>query len=206
MATLSRSAPNSPSRREEVERRVLEATEELLAEGASYTELSIGQIAERAGLKRSGFYFYFRDKRELLIRLTEDVAELLYDEADAWWSGAGDGPDSLQAALEKVVTLYKEQAVLLRAIVEASAYDETVAHFWRALLARFTEASRERIEAEQSAGRAAAVPAAETAFALTWMTERTCYQWLAQGGELDDPSLVEALVAIWTRAVYAPLG
>ena len=34
------------------------------------------RITTRAGISRTAFYFYFRDKRELLMRLTEDVTEL----------------------------------------------------------------------------------------------------------------------------------
>jgi AcrR family transcriptional regulator len=207
MAALSRRTDAQSSRRAEVERSVLEATERLLEDGLAYGELSIEQIASASGIKRSGFYFYFRDKRELLMRLTEDVVELLYTEADAWWSGEGDGPTELAAALERIMAHYREHAVLLRAVVEASAYDEVVARFWRALTGRFVEATRERIAAEQAAGSAdASVPAAETAFALTWMVERACYQWLVADGTTIDARFAESIVGIWTRAVYGRLG
>jgi AcrR family transcriptional regulator len=182
-------------RRAAVEAQVLEATEALLAGGASYGELKIEQIASRAGISRPAFYFYFRDKRDLLMRLTADVADLLYAEAEAWWSG--DGPDDLEPALRSVLALYQDHAMLLRAVVETAATDEEVAAFWRALVARFVDATRRRLEAERPE-----LPAHETAFALSWMTERTCYQHYVQGGTLDDDGLVRALVGIWTRAVY----
>lgn len=205
MATLSRRTEAQSSHRQEVERSVLAATEALLDDGHSYADLSIEAIASAAGIKRSGFYFYFRDKRELLMRLTEDVTEILYAEADAWWSGEGDGPAELADALQRVVSHYREHEVLLRAVVEASAYDEVVAQFWRALMTRFVEASRVRIEAEQAAGHADGVPAAETAFALTWMTERSCYQWLIAGRETSEPGFADSLTGIWTRAIYGRL-
>jgi AcrR family transcriptional regulator len=203
MATLSHRTEAQSSRRAEIERSVLHATEGLLDEGRSYAELSIEQIAQAAGIKRSGFYFYFRDKRELLMRLTEEVSDLLYAEADTWWSGDGDGPAELAEALERVVSHYREHEVLLRAVVEASAYDEVVAGFWRALMGRFVEATRARIESEQAAGRVpASLPAAETAFALTWMVERSCYQWLVAGEETGEPAFARSLTGIWTRAIY----
>jgi AcrR family transcriptional regulator len=205
MATLTRRTDAQSARRADIEARVLAAAEELLAEGASYAELRIEQIATRAGISRTAFYFYFRDKRELLMRLTEDVGDVLYAEADAWWSAAGDGPAELRRALERVVALYHEHGVLLRAVVEASAYDEPVAAFWRALLGRFAERTRARIEAEQAAGRAAGTPAEETAFALVWMIERACYQRLVQGGGVEDDAFVQSLVGIWLRAVYGRL-
>jgi len=202
MATLSRRPEPVSAKRAEIEARVLAATEALLAEGASFTELNIERIATRAGISRTAFYFYFRDRRELLMRLTEDVAELLYAEADAWWSGEGDGPAELARALAKVVGMYREHDVLLRAVVEAAAVDEAVGGFWRALVGRFVEASRRRIELEQAAGRIAPMPAGEVAFALSWMTERACYQRLVQGGDPSDEVFVAGLTRIWVGALY----
>ena len=190
MASLTRRTEAQTEKRAAVEAAVLEATEALLAEGRSFAELRIEEIATGAGISRTAFYFYFRDKRELLMRLTEDVAEILYAEADAWWSGEGDGREALESALRNVISHYREHHVLLRAVVEASAYDEVVAGFWRALMGRFVEASRQRIGSES------------IAFALTWMTERACYQRLVQGGTLDDEDFLAGLVHIWTEAVY----
>ena len=190
MASLTRRTEAQTEKRAAIEATVLGATEALLSEGRSYADLRIEEIASRAGISRTAFYFYFRDKRELLMRLTEDVAELLYAEADAWWSGEGDGREALDRALRSVIGHYREHHVLLRAVVEASAYDEVVAQFWRALMGRFVEASRTRIGSEP------------VAFSLTWMTERACYQRLVQGRPLDDEDFLAGLVHIWTAAVY----
>jgi TetR/AcrR family transcriptional regulator, ethionamide resistance regulator len=202
MAALSRRPEPTTAKRAEIEARVLEATEGLLGEGASYTDLSGERIATRAGISRTAFYFYFHDKRELLMRLTEEVADLLYAEGDAWWSGEGDGAAQLDSALRKVIALYREHGVLLRAVVEAAAVDDAVAGFWRALVGRFIEASRRRIEAEQTAGRIVPMPAEEVAFSLSWMTERACYQRLVQGADLADDAFTAGLVRIWTGALY----
>jgi AcrR family transcriptional regulator len=199
MASLTRRTEAQTEKRAAVEAAVLDATEALLAQGRSYADLRVEEIATRAGISRTAFYFYFRDKRELLMRLTEDVAEVLYAEADAWWSGEGDGRQTLDRALRSVIGHYREHDVLLRAVVEASAYDEVVAEFWRALMGRFVEASRRRIEDERAGGGASSQA---TAFALTWMTERACYQRLVQGGPLDDEEFLAGLVHIWTAAVY----
>jgi AcrR family transcriptional regulator len=190
------------AKRAAVQGAVLRATEELLTEGASYADLNIERIAKRAGISRTAFYFYFRDKRELLMRLTEDVNELLFQQADIWFSGAGEPEPEMREALTNIAALYDEHGVLLRAIVEVSTYDEEVAAFWRGLLERFVDATRRRIELEQGAGRAAAEHAQATAFALCWMTERTMYQQLVQGDPIPTGELVDALVGIWLRSVY----
>jgi TetR/AcrR family transcriptional regulator, ethionamide resistance regulator len=127
------------SKRAAVEAGVLEATEALLDEGAPFADLSVEQIATRAGISRPAFYFYFRDKRELLTRITEGIAEELYREAEHWWRGAGepDGAEQLAEALAQIVGLYRRHASLLRAIVEAAAYDREVAGYWRGVWGGF---------------------------------------------------------------------
>lgn len=196
MATTKRAA---------VQASVLVATEALLREGTSYADLNIERIATRAGISRTAFYFYFRDKRELLMRLSEDLTEQLYDQAGIWWSGKGDPGEDIREALQRVTQVYAEHGILLRAIVEVSTYDEEVAVFWRGLLGRFVTATRERIEAEQASGRAPAMPAHATAFALTWMSERCLYQLMVQDPEVSAQDMTEALVRIWVSAVYGQL-
>jgi TetR/AcrR family transcriptional regulator, ethionamide resistance regulator len=205
MPSLTRRTEVQAARREAVETGVLDATEELLREGGSFAALKVEDIAGRAGISRPAFYFYFRGKRELLMRLTEGVSELLYEQAEAWWSGDADGPTELREALVRVIGLYGEHAPLLRAVVEASAYDTVVAGFWRGLVGRFVSATQQRIEREQASGRIVALPPEQTAFALCWMTERVCYQQLVRGGGLEDPQFLEALVRAWVGTLYGRL-
>jgi AcrR family transcriptional regulator len=190
------------TKRAAVQEAVLAATEALLSEGGSYADLNIERIATRAGISRTAFYFYFRDKRELLMRLTEDVNEQLYQQADIWFSGAGEPEQEIREALTNIAALYAEHGVLLRAIVEVSTYDDEVAQFWRGMLGRFVDASRRRIDAERDAGVSVAGHAHATAFALVWMTERTMYQHLVQGEPMAREEIVDALAGIWLRSVY----
>ncbi len=195
--------PPSTAKRAQIQQAVLEATEELLAAGGSFSELKIERIATSAGISRTAFYFYFKDKRELLMRLAEDITGELYGQADAWFSGDDGAPeDQVSEALEAIAQLYFEHGPLLRAIVEVSTYDEEIAVFWRALLQRFADATQSRITTEQEAGRAPAMPAAATAFALVWMTERTFYQQMVQGAPIAREDLVAALNGVWLRSVY----
>ncbi len=203
MASLSRRTEAQRSKRAAIELRLVEATEALLADGATYADLTIEQISQRAGISRTAFYFYFHDKRELFMRVTEGAAAQLTAEADRWWTGEGDGAAELADALAKIVDIYRVQAPLLRAIVEVTAVDAEIAHHWRTLMARFVAATRTRIEREQAAGNVdAALPAQGIAFGLCWMTERSAYENLVQHGNLADDALVDALLAIWLGAVY----
>jgi AcrR family transcriptional regulator len=129
MASTERREQPTTAKRAAIQAAVLEATEALLAEGVSFADLGIEKIATRAGISRTAFYFYFADKRELLMRLTEEVNALLFEQADAWFSSEEDPEGELRAALANIAMLYDEHSVLLRAIVEVSTYDEEVAVF-----------------------------------------------------------------------------
>jgi AcrR family transcriptional regulator len=201
MPSRSSTAPSSP-KRAAVQAAVLNATEQLLDEGATYADLNIERIATRAGISRTAFYFYFADKRELLMRLTEDVTDELYTQADIWYSGSGDPEAEIREALVNIARLYEQHGTLLRAIVEVSTYDEEVAVFWRTLMARFVDATQIRIAAEQEAGRSSGCEPASTSFALCWMAERVLYQELVQDAPIPGEDLVDALVRIWMRTIY----
>jgi AcrR family transcriptional regulator len=207
MEILSRRPELPTDRRRAIEADVLRATEALLGEGASYANLSIERIATRAGISRTAFYFYFADKRELLMRLATDVGQQLYDEAETWWSGSGDGCAQLTEALGKMAALYRAHGPLVCAIVEVSTYDAPVGVFWRELVGRFVDASAARIAAEQVAGRATtALDATATAFALVWMTERSFHQMVVQEEPVPAGELVAALAGVWRATVYGTVG
>jgi AcrR family transcriptional regulator len=190
------------AKRAAVQAAVLRATEDLLRAGTSYADLKVEQIARGAGISRTAFYFYFRDKRDLLEQLTEEVNAELYAEAGIWWSGTGDPGAELREALSRIAAVYGEHGVLLRAVVEVATYDHEVAALWRTLLGRFVDATRRRLEAETASGRAAVPHPEATAFALCWMTERALYQQLEQDLAFGDAELVEALATIWERSIY----
>jgi AcrR family transcriptional regulator len=197
MGVLSRREAGASERRRDAVQGFLVATEELLDDGASYAELSVEQISSRAGRPRTAFYLYFRDKRELLMRLTEDVAQTLYEQADRWWSGTR-GREDLARALADVLHTWGEHASVLRAIVEGSTYDAEIAEFWRGVVGRFVEATERRlVEEGEEPGAAAA-----KAFVLCWMVIETCYQQISRGESLEDPTLRAALADILERSVY----
>ena len=183
------------------EEALLSAAATLLEEGSSFATLSVQSITERAGLGRTNFYFSFKDKRALLTRLAEDAAAELFEQAEGWFDGEGDGGEELARIVGPVVKLWLRHGRVLSAVVQTSSLDAEVRDLWRDIAGRFVDATCRRIESEQAAGRAAGVLPRETATALVWMTERTCYQHVQQGGDPD--RLASALTRIWQRSLYA---
>jgi len=202
MAAPSRQSSAPTAKRVAIEAALLEATETLLAEGASFADLGVERITTQAGITRTAFYFYFADKRELLMALTADVNELLLEQANLWWSGEGEQAARLERALTNVARLFAEHSVLLKALGEAAASDEQVAEHWQRLIGQFVEATEARILEEQASGTATCINASATAFALTWMTEGTLSQLILQQGRQADEEMISTLVEIWVRSIY----
>jgi AcrR family transcriptional regulator len=201
MAT-TRSSGAPTARRQAVETALLGATEELLEEGASFSELSVERIASRAGISRTAFYFYFADRRELLIRLTEDVNALILEQANLWWESEGAPAERVRQALTSSLAIHREHAMLLRAVAEAATYDEEVAEHRRRLVSRVAEVTERHVIEENAAGRTNCANPRATALALTWMTDSAFLQLEAGPPGPQEQGLIDALAAIWARSIY----
>jgi TetR/AcrR family transcriptional regulator, ethionamide resistance regulator len=201
-------APRAASERSSRRRRREEARAQLLssalelAEHGSFRDLTVDEIARSAGLSRSAFYTHFRDKHELLLAAVNDVAEQLYRMADRWWHGTGAPADRVEGALAGVISVYAEQASLLRLATEVSTYDDEIREVWLGIAGRFIDATAEQIRTEQLEGlipqTLEARPTAET---LVWMAERCCYIYLGRAERTPDEVLA-ALAPVWTAALY----
>jgi AcrR family transcriptional regulator len=154
--SITRPRPQGPDRRAAVEAQVLAATEKLLVEGVSFTELGVQRIATEAGIARSTFYLYYRDKTELLVRLAGSLKEQLFDLGEDWRpTGPGGGPDELAALFERMIGYYRDHGAVLAAISETAAYDTVVRDYWTEEISRFAERAVARLQEEREAGRLA---------------------------------------------------
>lgn len=191
------------ARRPEVERRLLAATEELIADGTSFTELSVEQLAKRAGIARSTFYVYFHDKSDLVARLAEEMISQLAEAANVWWRlGVDARYEDVRESTRQVVQTYARHAPLFTALAEVSAYDERLRDLQRLTMSRYARPMSELIERGKDDGIARQVHTSETVVALTWMVERACYQ-LARGATAERlERLSESLTRIVWHSLY----
>lgn len=195
-------------RREQLERRLLDATERLMRDGASFTELSVDRLAGEAGMSRANFYIYFEDKGDLLRRLAGQVFGDLADSAELWWAVAWrHDPDDVRAAMTGIIAGYRRHQPVLVALNEMAGYDPQVAATYRGLLTGISGRLSQVIEDGQADGSIRReLPAATTASALTWMVERACQQNLPNQPESYDAELAASLAAIAWGALYlAPI-
>lgn len=191
-------------RREQIERRLLDATERLMGDGASFTELSVDRLAGAAGMSRANFYIYFEDKGDLLRRLAGQVFGELADNAELWWGVAWrHDPDDVRAAMAGIIASYRRHQPVLVALNEMAGYDPQVAAIYRELLAGISGRLTQVIEDGQADGTIRPeLPAATAASTLSWMVERACQQNLPNSPPDYDAELAATLTEIVWGALY----
>ena len=191
-------------RQEQLERRLLDATERLMRDGASFTELSVDRLSSEAGISRASFYIYFEDKGHLLRRLAGQVFDDLASDAERWWGVAGrHNPDDVRAAMDGIIASYRRHQPVLVALNEMAGYDPPTAETYRDLLTGISQQFTRVIEDGQADGSIRReLPAATTASALTWMVERACQQNLPVKPRDYDAELAATLAEIVWGALY----
>jgi TetR/AcrR family transcriptional regulator, ethionamide resistance regulator len=196
-------------RREQIERRLLDATEHLMRDGTSFTELSVDRLSTAAGMSRANFYVYFEDKGDLLRRLAGQVFGELADSAELWWGVAWrHDPGDVRAAMAGIIASYRRHQPVLVALNEMAGYDPVVAATYRQLLTAISGRMTQVIEDGQADGSIRReLPAATTASALTWMVERACQQNLPNSPPEYDAELTTTLTEIaWGALFLAPIA
>jgi AcrR family transcriptional regulator len=200
MPALSRRAPQGTPKRLALQARVSAAAEQLLAEGRPYVDITVEQIAARAGISRTTFYDYFPDKRELLLAMGAKVTEELLSRTRELGARAEDDDVDLRAALAVVVGVWRDHGVVLRAFTEASTYVEKIGAAWGSHMDFLIDTVRGRLEDRRTPGRANE-PVAAIASALVWMTQQTCYQEIHLRSLFSADEVLEALERLWRRGL-----
>ena len=172
----------------------MRATVGLLDDGSSFADLGIEQIVKRAGLSRPTFYTYFKDKRDLILTLGQELEAELLAVAEPWFQGdARSAPETIAAILE----IFRLHSGVARAVTEAATYDPVVAEFWRAFHEHFLPGSRRRIAAGNPGLSADELSA--RSIALIFMTERTLIEHVTRPVG-PDVALVGQLAWLWEQA------
>jgi TetR/AcrR family transcriptional regulator, ethionamide resistance regulator len=186
------------------EQAILDALESLLTE-CPLAGVSIAQIAERAGVGRTAFYFYFASREAALAALAQRSVAPVYVAAQEWLYGDDDPQTELGRAVLGVVDLWIAQAHLFVALIDAASHDEAMFELWREQIEGLVTAAAGRIERDSRRGLTwPGIDAEKTARVLGWMTERYCYMYLPKRRSASRPhdEVVDALEQVWRRSIY----
>ncbi|WP_344669115.1 TetR/AcrR family transcriptional regulator [Catenulispora yoronensis] len=201
-------SPRRPgSRRDDAQVReaILTATRHLL-DSRRFDELSVADILGEAAVARGSFYFYFASKHQVLAELIRRAVARGQEAAEPWLASPDDPRATVRHGIREGAKLWRQEAPLLRAIVENWRSDAELSALWLDLMGAFTTATADRITADRDAIGSTAAPGvddATLAATLTWLGERL-YYLAAIGVEpfTDEEALVEVLTLMWMSTLY----
>ena len=200
-AHARRDRPDQPD--SAMRQRIMDSARRLL-ETHRFARLSVAAILREADVARGSFYFYFSSKEDLLAALVSDAVTGGLEAAEHWTATADDPTAALRRGVAAGAELWRQQAPVLRAIVEAAGTDPILDRFWRGHMDAFTHAALDRISRDPAAqvwlaGR----DAVAIISALTWMGERVYYLSATNTAPFDDEhTVIEVLTDAWTLALY----
>ena len=183
------------------ERQILDAAEQLLAE-RGYADMTVGDIAEAAGITRGALYFYFASKQDVLIALVARTVQALQEKSGAAFLDDAPVEDVISTALERTAQLWREHGVVMRAATDLGSTVTEIDRLWTGTADLFAEAiaavlSRGGVPQGDGPGDAAALGRA-----LCWMIERSFYQASkASVDGLDETS--QTCRVVWLRMMQS---
>ena len=181
---------------------ILDTAEVLLRE-RPFRDLSVDELMARAGMRRSSFYTYFRDRNELVVRLIARIGGEMFAVADRWLAGPSEHEvEDVREALREVTRIYAEHGPVLAAIAEAAHHDDEVERVFGGQLESFRAAVARRIRSEKRAGRSTVAHPEQTARALVLMNERFLAQRLGREPQDRPLGVAKVLEQIWIRTIY----
>jgi AcrR family transcriptional regulator len=207
MPSVTRRRPSErETRRDDARARLLAVVERLLADGVSYTEISIERMVAEAGMARSTFYVYFADKGDLLRAWFADITDELRVGAATWWQLQPPVRyDDTRAALAAIVATYRPHTPLMAALYDTAGYDPSVRELVDTMMGENIAGLRAHIRRGQSAGFVdPSLLPAETAAWLTWMAERGFHQLVRGASDAQVDRLVDAYARIVWNTLYRP--
>jgi AcrR family transcriptional regulator len=184
-------------RRAATREQIVGAVHQMLLNGASFSELSVGRIAERAGVSRATFYLHFNDKRQLLGALAERELTEWQAVAEPLFANPAAGFDELLDSVRALTEMWDQQRAVLAALVELAEYDEVGRAAWRGAIdsvaAMITEYTRQRSDVIVDNPEL-------SARVIAWMAERACHQLLDGASPDEREALARALSEIVWRS------
>lgn len=155
------------------ERAILDTCEALLAD-KGYEAMTVGDIAQGAGITRGALYFYFGSKQEVVTALVARTVQHLWERSRA--TAASDDPrQAITAAMRRTVELWNEHGLVMRTAIDLSLTVPEIGDLWRHTADLFITAITAVLEKAGVPPGTGPDQAAAMARALCWMIERSFY-------------------------------
>ncbi|MCV7279829.1 TetR/AcrR family transcriptional regulator [Mycolicibacterium flavescens] len=201
--------PAPPPRRSRGDRQrdaIVKAVRDLLQE-QSFADLSVSAISERAGVARSGFYFYFDSKYAVLATILADAGELLDSLTHHFAPRApGETPESFaQRMVGSAAQVYANDDPVMSACATARNTDakirEMMDDFYDGIIDKLIMLLEQDEDARPITDDLPAL--VRTLAATTTMTLTQDSTFVGRG--IDPNRAVEALERLWVAAFWGHL-
>jgi TetR/AcrR family transcriptional regulator, ethionamide resistance regulator len=155
------------------ERAILDTCESLLAQ-KGYDAMTVGDIAQGAGITRGALYFYFGSKQEVVTALVARTVEHLWERSRTT-AQTEDPRQAVTAAMQRTVELWNEHGLVMRTAIDLSLTVPEIGELWSRTADLFITAITAVLERAGVQAGTEPQQAAAMARALCWMIERTFY-------------------------------
>ena len=146
---------------------IVEATRTLLAE-TGYPDISLDDIARKAGVSRQTIYVQFGSKSGVLQAVGEHIEHAALEGLIPTLLQASNPVEALRGGLERVVNFYEHNALVLRNLHAQTVYDASYAAVWRDKQQEIWSNTRRLVEWLDREGCLAAVWSVEEATDWFW--------------------------------------
>src|ERR1700761_1249289 len=152
---------------------VLDATERLLAQ-RPFSELSVNDVIDEAGISRTSFYAHFDSRTAVIAECLRRVMGQIAVAVDPFLAESEADPEAaIRASIRRWVAVAREHGAVLRTVSEVWPHDERLRELWFSIMARFSAGTARVIETARGAGQApSGADAEQLAACLMWGYER----------------------------------
>ncbi|MDT5291300.1 MAG: TetR/AcrR family transcriptional regulator, ethionamide resistance regulator, partial [Mycobacterium sp.] len=194
-----------PSKGEVREAQILDVTERLLLT-TPFVDITMDEIAGRAGLSRSTMYFYFASKDDLLAGLLARTHDEIVGPTAMLLKADTTADRAVRRVLEALLRSWREHGPALRTFLETGLVSPAFGARWRATTNEIIDVVAQFIDRERAAGRLPVGPPSAHAVssAVFWMVEHEMYElFRTRHTRAAEAELIETLALIWQRAMGA---
>ena len=180
---------------------ILESLDHHLRE-SGFDGINIADVAKRAGVTRSAFYFYFENKAAAVAALLEPMYDDGFVASDILTSTAEPPHWRIRAMVEGLLDTVDHHRYLLQAMLDARAANAAIRRVWDDARESFVPAVAAMIAAERDSGRAPDGPPTEVLAGMLLEFNDRLLERYTIGGTLTRQQLSEGAEAVWLRTIY----